>query len=208
LFVNLMLLLIFFLLFYICYLILKIFEFIILKKYKSKVNNTMSLPKYQLFILNILKHIDIGAPLMFYLLFWIPIIVFCCINLKYASSTSHTLFTASSFFSIFFILVSLVLIGLMAFYLYKLYVNTKRFVSTDIEYYYPNSFHNNMTLHHFPKKPKAVKRTSKHEIIYPRFGPYNLHFLNFINERPNDQFNLEELYKHVVDEQENKKHSK
>ena len=208
LFVNLMLLLILFLIFYIIYLILKILEFIILKQVNNKKLSSNTFSKFQLFILKLLRYIDVGAPLLFYLLFWIPIIVFSCLNLKYTSYTSQTLFSASTFFSVFFILVCLALIGLMAFYLYSMYNNTKRFISTGVEHYCLNSYHNNLTLHHFPKNPKMIQRTSVHDNFFPKFGPYNLHFLNFINERPNDQYNLEELYKHIIDEQETKKHTK
>jgi hypothetical protein len=138
----------------------------------------------------------------------VPVCVFSSLNLKYASSTSQTLFTASTFFSVFFLIVSLAVIGLMAFYIVKLYIDTKRYVSTEMELYCLGTYHNNMTLHHFPKKVYKVNRTVRDNNYFPRFGPYNLHFLNFINERSNDQFNLEELYKHITDEKEQKTHKR
>lgn len=207
-FVNLMLLMIFFLLFYLFYAILKIFEFLIIRSFKNQNNTGNYFSKFNKFILKFLRLIDIGIPLLGYLLFLVPICVFSCINLRYASSTSQTLFNASTFFSIIFFIISLAVIGLMAYYIYNLFLNIRRYVSTSIEHYCINSHHDNMTLHHFPKKLRTLDRTSKEDIYNQRFGPYNLHLLNFVNERNNDQINLEELYKHIIDEKEKKTHSK
>lgn len=206
--VNLMLLFVFFILFYLAYLVLKILELWILFSFRQKQNNGKTFTKFQLIVLKILRHIDIGLPLMFYLLFWVPICVFSSLNLKFGSSSSQTLFTASTFFSVVFLLVSLALIGLMAFYIFLLFKNTKRYVSTGIEHYCLNGFYDNLTLQHFPKNLQSVRTSSAQNKFHPRFGPYNLHFLNYINERPNDQSNLEELYKHIIDEKHHKKHKR
>lgn len=206
--VNLMLLLICFLIFYFLYFLLKVFEFYILHQFRKKENAAHSFSTLKILAIKILREIDIGAPLLLYLLFMVPVLVFSCLNLKYASSTSHTLFTASTFFSIFFFLVSLAVIGLMAYYVFRLFSTNKRYVSTDLELYCLGGYLQNRTLHHFPRNKTKVQRTLKNTHYFPAFGPYNLHFLNFINERSNEQVNLEELYKHITDEKEQKTYKK
>ena len=208
LFVNLMVLLICFLIFYLFYASLKSIEFWIHFKFQKKENVGKIFSKFEIIILKILREIDIGVPLMTFILFFVPFCVFSSLNLKYVSSTSQTLFTASTFFSVFLLICSLCIIGLMSFYIIKLFINTKRYISTEIELYCLGKYHNNMTLHHFPKNVARINRTSTDNTYFPMFGPYNLHFLNFINERSNDQFNLEELYKHITDQKEYQQHKR
>lgn len=206
--VNLMLLFIFYILFYLAYLVLKILEFWILHSFKQKKNNGKSFTGFQLIVLKLLRYIDIGLPLLGFLTFWVPLGVFSSLNLKFGSSASQTLFSASTFFSIVILLVNLTLIGVMAYYVFMLFRNTKRYVSTGIEHYCLNGFYDNTTLHHFPKSLRTRRAEEDQTIFHPRFGPYNLHFLNFINERPNDQLNVEELYKHIFDEKQPKTHKR
>lgn len=75
-----------------------------------------------------------------------------------------------------------------------------------MEQYHLESITTNQTLTHFPKPSPSQQfyqnqknSSNLPKQIVPAYGPYNLHFNNYINSRQNDDFMLEELYKHVVD---------
>lgn len=131
LFVNLMLLFILHLIFLFFYLSLKIYEIIRIHKFKKETKNTPrkslgslrnapnkkekdkkkkhnnSLSKFDFFVFRVLRKIDIDVPLYAVLLFLVPLVVFACINFKYASDTTHSLFLASTVFSVLYMLLGI-----------------------------------------------------------------------------------------------------
>ena len=131
LFVNLMLLFILHLIFLFFYLSLKIYEIIRIYKFKKETKETPrkslgslrnapskkknkkekkpsnSLSKFDFFVFRVLRKIDIDVPLYAVLLFLVPVVVFACINFKYASDTTHSLFLASTVFSVLYMLLGM-----------------------------------------------------------------------------------------------------
>ena len=200
LFLNLMVLFIAHLVFYFVYGLLKLYEFLRLKSFVDPKTPDKPLSKFDKIVIKALSKLDVGAPLLSFLLFLVPSTVFSSFNLKYAGSISQTLFTASTFFSVIYLLVALLISGLLIYYIFLLFSPAKRFLSTGIEYYCLDKYSTNNTCRHFPASHKKSERKSESSEFNQRFGPYNLHFLNFINERPNNKFNLEELYKHIINE--------